>query len=550
MLEELRLSNFALMQREVVRFSAGLNVITGETGSGKSLLLHGLELVLGARMKSHLLRSGGEDAEVEALFSLADLAPKTREDLPDLFRDSEELVVTRTVSAHGRSKVYLNGRLGTLGMLEETVSHLVNICAQNQQVRLLEARYHRVLLDDFGGLDALRERYQRAYEEWHQLNEGLRAAEETKRRDASRRDELEMLVSELSAIRLHAGIRAELETQVRRLASGESLASAVQAILASLEEQGGLHDQLQRIQSQLNEIIRLDPSAEEHVSLYSGAVIQLEEFERDMRHYVDGLSLDQAGLAALREQLAEVARLERKYRTNDVGLIELLERSKQSLAVLGDSQSIEKLAKLVEEKRLVAVALSRELSQKRQRKGRELAVAVINELAELNMVGSQFEVRQAPKELGPDGADTIEFLISTIKHEPAKPLKQVASGGELSRIMLVLKKVLKEKTGVNVLVFDEVDSGISGSVARAVGEKLRRLAQGSQVICITHLPQVASLAERHLLVQKHVGKRTTSSVSLLDDSGRVEEIARMLAGYDITSASRESAKELLASKLA
>ncbi len=551
MLTELSISNFAIIEQQRISFIPGLNVISGETGAGKSIILHAIELILGGRPRPHVLRAGAESAEVEALFNLSTLSEKALAELPDMAR-GEELVISRTISAQGRGKVYINGRLGTVALLEEIVSKFVNICGQNQHVRLLDASYHRELLDSYAANEALFGRYAEAFNAWKEAAAQVQELENASARNVLRRAELEALVEDLKAVELRPGIRVELEGTAKRLGNSESLVNGTQQLLEALNDEQGLFTQLERSAGELRGLERLDPRVAELSAQFNAGKAEIEEFERELKRYTSAIEVNEEALSTLREHLADVARLERKYRTNDAGLCELLERSSRELGMLDGTIDIEALRADVTRKKEKAGALAAELTRVREKAGKEISKIVERELIELSMGGAKLAVEITPKELCADGADTLQFLISPNKGEPARPLRQIASGGELSRIMLVLKKVLKERTGVNVLVFDEVDTGISGAVARAVGEKLKELSDGSQVICITHLPQVASLADSHILVEKRevspgrgAAKRTVSIIRELSADERVDEVARMIAGHEITKASRESARELL-----
>ena len=552
MLSELSISNFAIIEHQRIAFSRGLNVISGETGAGKSVILHAIELMLGGRPRAHMLRAGAESADVEALFNLSELPEKVLAELPDIAKGSE-LAVARSISAQGRGKVYINGRLGTVALLEEIVAKFVNICGQNQHVQLLDAAYHRALVDDYGKNEALLRRYQDAFCAWKSALAQLQELEQSSARSVLRRAELESLVEELKALELRPGIRAELEESVKRLGNSENLLKGARELMQLLEEEQGLVVQLERVSSGLRGVERFDSRVEELSAIFSAGRGEIEEFERSLRRYASAIEVNEELLESLRERLAEVARVERKYRTNDAGLCELLERSQRELSMCDGSIDIEALRAAAVTKESQAKALAEELTRARERAGRDIAKRVEKDLAELSMSGVKLALERTAKDLSSDGADALQFLISPNKGEPVRPLRQIASGGELSRIMLVLKKVLKDRTGVNVLVFDEVDTGISGAVARAVGEKLKELSEGSQVICITHLPQVASLADAHILVEKREvpakgGKRTVSVIRELASEERVDEVARMLAGRQITKASRESARELLRAK--
>lgn len=548
MLTELQISNFAIIEEQTVTFGPGLNVISGETGSGKSIILHAIELVLGGRPKAHFLRSGAESLEVQALFELRDMPREVIESLPDIAQ-AEELAITRTLTATGRGKVYINGKLATVALLEAIVSRLVNICGQNQHVRLLEPSYHLELIDGIAENAAIRQRYDECWLTYSAARKQLEDASNRERTSRLREAELRAIVEDLENVKPRAGLRGELEAELKRLSNSERIVQKIQSIGETLNGDSGLQVRVGRLGIDLAELGRLDPGSAAVTERFQGVKDQLAEFESELDRYGASLVIDDEELETLRDRLAEVARLERKYRVDDSGLSELLEEAQVELRKLEDYKDLEKLraAAQAAEKVLEKQAVS--LRTSRRKAAEKLAKGVATELGELNMPDARLEVKMEEVPFGPSGGDRLEFLISTNAGEPFKPLRQIASGGELSRITLVLKKILRERSGVNVLVFDEVDTGISGSVARAVGAKLKELATHSQVICITHLAQVASMSDRHLLVGKKTGKgRTISVVKEISGEEKVDEIARMLAGYTITDSTRETARELLSSK--
>ncbi len=547
MLCDLHIRNVAIIEEQTVSFGAGLNVISGETGSGKSIILSALEFLLGGKPKDHLIRTGADELEIQASFDLRSLPQSVLVDLPDVAQQSE-LSLSRTFNRSGRSKVFVNGKLSTVTLLGEITGKLVNICGQNQHIRLLDPRYHLALVDGFGGYASLVTRYTDLYKQWKQQDSELREREQRIERNALRQAELEFITEELRQAKLVPGLREQLEGDVKRLSRGEGAINSARMLLDAVQSDGGLSDQMGIVSGKLQELIKLDPDVERIAEPLRIARAQLEEFESVLDQYSDEVEVDPETLEALRERLAEVARLERKYRTNDQGLLELLQKSERELAELGSDEGTAKLRAQVAALHSKLSSAADQLTEQRGKAGKRLAKEVEKELGELNMRGARLELRLEAADLGPLGRDRGEIFLSTNKGEPLLELRRIASGGELSRIMLVLKKILKDRSGVNILVFDEVDSGISGGVARAVGQKLKQLAQHSQVICITHLAQVASLADRHLLVGKKVGKRTISVVKELSEEERIEEVARMLAGYEVTPAARESARELVSSK--
>ncbi len=545
MLRELHIRNFAIIEEQCVSFAPGMNVLSGETGSGKSIILGALELALGGKGKPGLIRSGEDSLEVSALLDLEGIPSDLLNDLPEIAR-GEELAVSRILCTNGKGKVYVNGRLASLGMLSDIMGKLVNICGQNQHVRLLDPKYHLELIDGYAGNEKLIERYRQLYREFRRLEKLLSNFEEEKLRRQQKLSGLEQIVEDLSALKPFGGMREQLEGEVRRLANGEKILMAAQAMSSIFDDESGICSSLREISSQLLELRKLDDNTAALVELFESSKTSLEEFERELRRYASMVELNEDLLTEKRDSLAQVAAMERKYRNNDAGLSDLLSRARQELQELSvDSDE----TALIQERENIFAELGRvagDLSDARKKAGAKIAADAVRELGELNMKGASLETSINRDNFGQDGIDRLEIRISTNKGEPMKALRDIASGGELSRILLVLKKILRDRSGVNVLVFDEVDSGVSGSVARAVGEKLKALSGHSQVICITHLAQIASLADHHLLVEKKVGSRTTSVIRSLRHEERVDEVARMLAGHTITDSARHSARELLA----
>ena len=544
MLCELRIVNFALIESQSIAFGEGLNVITGETGAGKSTILQALQFLLGGRSRESVIRSGAEEAVVEGLFNLNSLPEAVLRELPEMVR-GPEIAITRAVSMGGRSKVYMNGRMATLGLLEEVADKLVNVCGQNHHVRLLEPKFHLDLVDGYAGLESELSEFRDLYQRWRDT---LRRAEEAQlaaARQSQRGDELSETIKELQAVQLKPGLRNDMEGALRRLANAEKIVQAGQELDGALE---ALFEQLSGINVSAHEIVKLDPTFADLYGRLSSARIELDDFRAGLMHYISRVELDDSQLNRLRDRVSELARLERKYRTTCDGLIEVLRAAQDELGGLQGGVDADELASLGEELHSEVLRRAAALSSRRDVAAGELCSQVERGLADLSMANCRLLAQRQETELGPHGRDRLEFLIATNPGEPLRPLRHIASGGELSRITLVLKEALREKTGVNVLVFDEVDSGVSGSVARAIGEKLCALGRFSQVICITHLPQIASLADHHFLVGKELHDRATSTIKKISGDGKVEEIARMLAGYKITKAAIESARELLSSK--
>ncbi len=549
MLSELTITNFAIIDRQSLSFHPKFNVISGETGAGKSIILHALEFILGGKGSTSLIRAGADQMEVQALFDLTEVAPAIRAELPEIVGDGDEIVVSRTQPREGRGKVLINGRLGTVSLLEEIVRKLVNICSQHHQTKLLDPKYHVELLDGFAENGVLRDSMRESYQRWYEAKQNLARLQREEAQGSERRDELRIVVEELEAIpQLRAGRRQELENEIKRVGNAEKLLQVGQRALYLLSGEDGLTVTLREISSALGDMQRLDSTTASIAREFEVVRDALAKSEFGISRYVNALDLDTSALEELREQLSELARLERKYRVNDAGLAERLDKARDELARLGDSQTSSALEREVSTLYAEVERVGAKLREVRQAAAKKLMGAVGKDLAELAMVGAAIDVRFTPCEPTASGTDRVEFLISTNKGEPFGSLAHIASGGELSRVMLVLKKILREQSGVNVLIFDEVDTGISGGVARSVGRMLKDISGQSQILCITHLPQVASLSDKHFLVHKEVGERTMTVVRALTESEKVDEIARMLAGFTITDASRASARELIESR--
>ena len=537
MLTELTISNFAIIERQSLSFHVGFNVISGETGAGKSIILNALEFILGGKGSPSFIRSGAESLEVQALFDLAVLPPEVRSDLPEIVGEGDELVVSRLLPREGRGKVLINGRLGTVALLEEIVRKLVNICSQHHQTKLLDPRYHLDLLDGFCDKPELLNKMRQAHRAWADKRAELNRIKEAFEQGAARRSDLEHTSSELEALpNLRPGRRKEVESEVKRIGNFERLVELGQKLSDLLSGEEGIGVRLKEVSAPMTEMQRLDPSISKIQDDFESARRSLAESEIGVARYVDSLDVDASTLETLREELSELARLERKYRLDDAGLCGLKARVARELDQLSGGDGYRDLEREVAK-----------LLESAHQVGKELCKAVTADLKELNMRDASLKVTFSECEPSALGIDKLEFLISTNKGEPHGPLIDIASGGELSRVMLVLKKILRERSGVNVLIFDEVDAGVSGGVARSVGRMLKEISKCSQVVCITHLPQVASLSDRHFLVNKEVGERAVTVVKELTPEEKVDEIARMLAGYKITDASRASALELITS---
>ncbi len=555
MLRELSIKNLAIIDELTTSFTEGLNVISGETGAGKSIIMGALNLLLGDRASNDLIRSSEDSAEVEALFDIGE-ENGIREKLDSMgLYDGDELIMKRIVSRSGKNRVYINGSAATLGMLSSLSEFLVNICGQHEHQVILDADSHIDILDEFGDLLPLRIDYSGLYSEYQAL---LRKREElqTANREKGEREELlRFQLKDIQESGLRIGEDAELQSEKKVLANAQKLKEyAEEAYDILYGREGSVLEGLARAVRNLKEIKTIDTGLEISEKEIESVEVGLEEIAYVLRGYKEGIGFNPERLEAIDDRLEYLGRLKRKY-GGDIGHI--LEKERDLEEELGRISSmeeeIERTSKEISEKQGGVLQRARELSGKRRDAARVIEKEVEREIHSMMMKNTGFEVRfgQSPEEsdlshLNPKGIDTLEFYLTSNIGEDMKPLNKIASGGELSRIVLAMKKVLATTASVGTVVFDEVDSGIGGAAAEAVGEKLKDVSTHHQVICITHLPQIACFGTTHFRVSKEVNKgRTNTSIGFLDESERVDEITRMLGGLEITEKTREHAREML-----
>ena len=564
MLRELHVRDFALLEDVRVEFAPGLNVLTGETGAGKSMLVDALGAVLGQRTPSDVVRAGAACARVTAVFDAACLLrvrPLAEE--MGLPWEDDGLVLSREVG--GRARAYVNGQPTAVGVLRRLGAALAEIHGQHEGQRLLEAATHRELLDAFGGseLGSRRTRVESLFRRWRELRESLRSLDLGERERAQRVDLLRFQISEIDAVRPRPGEVEELLGLRSRLVNAqrlrESLGVAYEALYG---EEGAAADRVGRAAAVLRQALTWDPALVPVVEALEGIEAQLADLSRDVHAATERAESDPARLEEVEGRLVALRGLLRKYGDSVEAVLEYRERAAAELEALEHADS--RRAQLEEELRGVEGQLAEgvaELSEARAMAGRRLEKALQRHLQDLAMGAARFGVQLAVEEdpeglpvgerrlaVGPWGADRVEFLLSANPGEPPRALHRIASGGELSRVMLALRTVLAQADPPAVMVFDEVDAGVGGRTGHVIGAKLRELARGCQVLCVTHLPQIAAMAHRHLAIRKVTERgRTRTLVESLDPEGRVEEIARMLSGPTPTDTARRHARELLRS---
>ncbi|MCP9455132.1 MAG: DNA repair protein RecN [Nitrospira sp.] len=554
MLSALRISNFAILGQLEITIEPGFTVLTGETGAGKSLLIDAIELLVGGRASSDQIRFGEEEASVEAVFEIPGGHPLlvTLREQGVMGATGNQLVVRRVITRSGRNRVYLNGVMSPVHALEVLGGTLIDIHGQHDQQSLLRPATQLEVLDAFGHLQSLRDRYQEQYREWMHLRQ-VRETLATKVREVAQYEEyLRFQQRELEEAALRVDEEEMLQSERRRLGAIHRLSELTAEAQASLVERGGgVLPILTVAERALGEMAKLDSMMQESVRLLSEAKVLVREVTDRLRDYASRLDADPERLAAIEDRLALIQRLKKKYGGTVEAVLETHRRIREELEHLhhADDQ-LSQCDHQVRERWMHVVQLADELSKKRQETARQMTHSVRQELDALKMEGAQFhiELQTSAQDdaYGVDGRDRVEFLFSANKGEPLKPLSRVASGGELSRVMLALKSALAGVDQVPVIIFDEIDAGVGGAAAGAIGRRLKALGRCHQVLCVTHLPQVASQADHHWCLEKAVmNNRTTTVVRLLKGDSREKEIARMLAGDAITKKVRATAAELI-----
>ena len=555
MLERLTIRDLALVERAEIQLGEGLLAVTGETGSGKSLFVDSLGMLVGARADADVVREGAKAAIAEGEFRLVgDSARRVAALLNEwgIEFDGETLIVRREVSAEGRSRASVNQSPVTLANLKRVGELLLDLHGQHEHQSLLREGAALATLDRLAGLEDARARYAdllAAYREAQGEQERLKASLTT---FAERRDYLASAASELDDANLVEGEEETLKVDASRLAHADRLRTlAAQALTALSEDEASAARSLGTARHALEQAAALDASLAETLAPVQEAAIAAEDAARTLAHYLDALEADPAALEAIEERRERIARITRKYRRSVLELIAWRDELRNELADGEDGDGA--VARAEARVQAAETALRREakgLTKARTSAAKEWSTVLSRELVPLGFPHAKvgFEVQPAEGDRpGATGLDDVLLRFTANPGEPARPLQKIASGGELSRVMLALKCALQTRDRVDLLVFDEVDSGIGGSVAQAVGERLRRLADDRQVICVTHLPMIAALARHHLAVSKQVSAgRTIARVSLLEKNERVEELARMLAGERVTETTRRQARELLA----
>ena len=548
MLLSLSITDFVLVQRLDLEFQPGFAVLTGETGAGKSILLGALSLVLGERADAGVVREGAARAEVSAEFAPAGapgLAAWLEEN--DLAGEDGVLLVRRVIEAGGRSRAFVNGRPATAQQLKEAGEFLVDIHGQHAHYSLLKAAEQRRLLDEFGASAGLAADVAHAFRTWRDAAARRESAQRHAGELDTERDSLAWVERELSALEFTGEGWLALQEDHRRLAHAAELVAGARAAGDILDgDETGVLQRLRGLRASIGELAGIDPALAEPLSLLENAAETLHEAERELGRYADRVELDPEALDQAEIRLAAVQSAARKFRIRPEEIPDHLAATRARLAELGASADI---AALAQAEAAAEAAYRRDadaLSKKRGKAAQQLGKAVSAAMQQLAMQGGRFQVELIPGEPAAHGFEEVEFRVSPHAGQSLKPLAKTASGGELSRIGLALQTVLSGVSGAATLVFDEVDAGIGGGVAEIVGRMLADLGATRQVLCVTHLPQVAARAARHYQVSKETkAGKAVSRVAPLEGEARVAELARMLGGVTITEATRAHAAEML-----
>jgi len=563
MLKELSIKNFTIIESLHICFSNGLTILSGETGAGKSIIINAVNLLLGSRASTKLIRTGAETAELEALFKITPESGVFKILKEQGGKVSEELLIRRIISRRDRHRIYINGHLATIQMLNQVTENLASISGQHAHQGLLKEDLQLTIIDQFGGLTPIRNKIYRLFHEIVPLIQKFRKLDNKRGRQTEHINLLEFQKKEISDASIKPGEDAALEQERIRLKNGEELYSTVYSSIEELySADGAVVERLVEVKKNLDKATAIDSDLTSKVKELSEATFRIEDIAEELRTYLKIIPLDDKRLEEVELRLDILTRLKRKYGGTLKAIISHFETIDYELSgvenISDQIKDIEtKLAKL--HGKLSGSAL--ELSSKRSQTATLLAKKVENELASLRMSGTEFKIslQSIPASNNLDlhlvvkgntvnetGIDQARFLIAPNVGENLKSMAGIASGGELSRIVLALKAILAEKGSVETLVFDEVDAGIGGSVAEAVGKKLSNLARYHQIICITHLPQIAKFGNSHFRITKNVSDgRTITSICPLDEKDRIKEIARMLGGMEITQTTLDYAHEML-----
>lgn len=555
MLTELSIRNFAIIDDVAVTFHDGLTVLTGETGAGKSIIIDAVQLLAGARASVHFVRHGAKKAEITGLFSL-EAADKTVFSLAaahDIDLSDDMLVLERIITKQGKSICKINHQIVTLSVLKQFGEKIVNIHSQHDTVQLMDHKTHIHLLDTFdkANITPIKDEYEKTYEEYMQLQTQYKDAQMDDQEMAHRLDFIQFQLNELTEANVQIGEDDALEDEREKLQQFEKLFYAIDQAYHALHGDNKALELVHIAQTNLQDIMTIDENMHENAEQLTSLYYQLEELSFNLRQSLDGLHYDEARLNEIESRLNEINHLKKKYGLSIEAMYEYKNNIEVEIANLRDHEShIEQLEKEMNKLRQAAMHIAEKLSEKRQVAAKKLQKQIERELKDLYLENASFAVEFTEHEeviLDMNGMDRVQFMISTNIGEPLQALSKVASGGELSRIMLALNNIFSKHHHIQTVIFDEIDTGVSGRVAQSIAEKMYEISRVTQVLCITHLPQVAAMSDHHFLIQKvETNERTSTSVKDLAKTEIIKEISKMLTGTELTDTAIEHAGQLLA----
>lgn len=554
MLSQLYIENIAVIEKASIDFQKGFNILTGETGAGKSIIIDSINAVLGGRVSREIVRNGAKVARVSALFT--GIGAETTQKLEELGLSSEEeenLLLQREIRAEGKTVCRINGRPATVAMLREVGVTLLSILGQHESYELLSPEQHVEYIDSFGGLNELRDRYLSSYRQLRSVKKEWDSLLMDEEQKARRMDLLRYQIEELEAGEIRLGEQEELTQQRSMFRNSEKIAESIALAKNALdgdEESAGAVSAVGTAADSLEDAAQFLSSLTSTAQKLRDLEYNLQDCLAEVREAGEALEYDPARLEQVEERLDQLYRLSLKYGSTEEEMLSFLEHSREELRTIELSdERAQELSQEYEACKAEAIRLAKELSSSRRKAASELVSRVREELTFLDMPGVEFQVEQLRCPLNQWGCDKIQFLLSTNPGEPPRPMAKIASGGELSRIMLAIKTVLSGTDRIPTLIFDEIDTGISGSAARKVGLKLQQVSQNRQVLCVTHLAQIAALADAHFLISKQIREQKTfTQVFPLDFEGRKREIARIMGGTEITPLLLQNAEEMLSGK--
>jgi len=569
MIKSLLIQDYALIEKINVDFNTGLNIITGETGAGKTILIDAMSLLLGERASSDVIRKGADKSVVEGIFEV-DRNKKVKTFLSENeLEELPELIIRREISSKGSNRCFVNDSPVSLNIIKDLGDLLVDLHGQHEHQSLLRKETHINFLDGFGNNEELLRTYKWLYTSLNKLNAELNELKEKDSIHREKRDVLEFQIKEIDAVSPQLGEEEKLASELKILENSEKLLALTNRIYEGLyESENSVQDTLSKIKNDLSELANIDPSFDESSKECETALTLVNDISDNIRKYKAKIEIEPRQVEAIRERLGAINLLKKKYGGSIESLLELRKKiGEEFQAAENYSDNILDLQKKIKAVRDNASSAAEKLSKERTKISNKIKKEIELILGELGIPNAKFEVRISQRECekgeensltinnknyyyDSNGYDEVEFFISTNVGEDVKPLAKVASGGEVSRIMLALKSVLAKSDKLPLLIFDEIDSGISGNIAQKVGQALKSLASFHQIIAITHLPQIAAFSDHHYAVEKKtVDGRVVSSIRNLDDRGKVIEVAKLLSGEKVTDASIKSAKELIELKI-